>query len=535
MEKKISQVYSEVLIQLANQLDLTSTHSEQVYKTLLEIVAQTLEAEPVSIWRLTRSSMEMQCVAVHGCNDTWTPRDPIDLSSNPPYLTTLQTEFAIPVPNLIKDQRFAGLSKEFWIVSGIQSSLHVPIRVANKLQGLLRLDSRSRRDWTEEEVQFCCQVGNLISHVFFTKEIESVNRQMDTFVNLVKRLTSVTSSLNRLVALEDIIPMIGHGAVRLANAEKLAIILRERDGIVRAPWVFGLVKSEMAKVIERDGSQLLGLFKSTEPVFISKVSNSQLPPSIKTQLAFEGVTSARVTPITHSENVRGLIAAFDETCTDWPCWEMEAMETFANTASLALQNIWLYDQLERGYLDLALSLANTVDARESGVRTASMRLAEWCQQTAQLLGLSEEEQRLVRWAALLHDIGKAEIPDEILRKPGPLNAAERKMLEQYPLRSEKLLSPSSRYRKVGKVLRNIHERFDGKGYPDKKKGEDIPLPARILAVADAYGSMIDNRPYRQAHSQAHALQEIMKNSGTQFDPAVVNAFLQTVSNQEMIH
>jgi HD-GYP domain-containing protein (c-di-GMP phosphodiesterase class II) len=84
-------------------------------------------------------------------------------------------------------------------------------------------------------------------------------------------------------------------------------------------------------------------------------------------------------------------------------------------------------------------------------------------------------------------------------------------------------------------LRNIHERFDGKGYPDKKKGEDIPLPARILSVADAYGSMIDDRPYRQAHSHEEAVQEIVKNSGTQFDPAVVNAFLQTVSSQQTIH
>jgi HD-GYP domain-containing protein (c-di-GMP phosphodiesterase class II) len=101
--------------------------------------------------------------------------------------------------------------------------------------------------------------------------------------------------------------------------------------------------------------------------------------------------------------------------------------------------------------------------------------------------------------------------------------------------SERLLNPSARYQRVGKVLRNIHERFDGKGYPDKKKGEDIPLPARILAVADAYGSMTDDRPYRQAHSPDYAVQEIVKNSGTQFDPAVVKAFLQTVSSEEKIN
>jgi HD-GYP domain-containing protein (c-di-GMP phosphodiesterase class II) len=389
------------------------------------------------------------------------------------------------------------------------------------------VDSRATREWTEEEIQFCSQIANLVSQVFY----QETRSQAD----MIKRLTSVTSSLNRLIPVEKIIPMIGQGALHLSNADKLAIVLREQNGIVRAAWVFGLVKPEIAKVVEKEGDQLLGAFGSTEPVLISKVRDCLLPPLFKRNLSFEGVDSARITPIVHSGNVIGLIAAFDETPMDWSHWEMETMETFANTAALALQSIWLYDQLERGYLDLALSLADTVDARESDIRNASMQLAERCQRTAQLLGLSEEEQNLVRWAALLHDIGKVEVPDEVLRKPGPLSAAERQMIEQYPVKSEKLLNPSSRYQRVGKVLRYIHERFDGKGYPDKKQGEDIPLPSRILAVADAYGSMIDNRPYRRAHSHDDAVQEIMNKSGTQFDPAVVSAFLQTVSSQETIH
>ena len=854
MEKKKNQVYSEVFIKLANQLDLSSTRSERVFKTILETVTRTLDVEQASIWQFTQTNMEVQCVAVHGRTEARTPVDRINLSSHTSYLMALHTELSIPVSNVTKDQRFDGLPKEYLILAGIKSSLHVPIRMANKVRGILRLDSRATREWTEEEIQFCHQIANMVSQVFSTKELETSNRQMDTFRNLsaeithrfnlstllnslvrrcvetvngsdgmlyladpdrntitstagykvpaksvgqmlrygedvagmvaetgqdllikdfrswsgnlkevgkkelpttilcvplrshsenvgvlqvtryndaepfteqdrdiimhfahmaslaleknrltestdhlklfqesliqifqtanvvqsatdcleaaadyivhalavtaaiiqidgnvsvrglpketdklieaelrkrsrqfdlpiavsdpgvsdmgypeladtmkrlrmrayilkpiridgdrtgficvaspspriwspeevkmvevagqqiglaiegmrfhqearsqadmIQRLTSVTSSLNRLVSLEEIIPMIGQGAVRLSDAAKLAIVLREQDGVVRASWVFGLAKPEIAKVAEKDGGQLLGMFGSTEQVLITKVVDSQLPQSFKKHLASEGVNSARITPIVHSGNIIGLIAALDEMPTDWPHWEMETMETFANTASLALQSVWLYDQLEKGYLDMALSLAHTVDARESEIRMASTRLAEWCQRTAQLLGLSEEDQSFVRMAALLHDIGKVEIPDEVLQKPGPLNAAERKVMEQYPLKSEKMLSPSSRYQRVGKVLRNVHERYDGKGYPDRKKGEDIPLPARILAVADAYGSMIDNRPYRQAHSHNDALQEIMKNSGTQFDPAVVNAFLQTVSNEQTIH
>ncbi len=103
------------------------------------------------------------------------------------------------------------------------------------------------------------------------------------------------------------------------------------------------------------------------------------------------------------------------------------------------------------------------------------------------------------------------------------------------MKSEKLLQPLARYQEVGTILRNVRERFDGKGYPDKRGGEEIPLGARILAVADAYGSMIDNRPYRDAKNHEQAVQEIMKNSGVQFDPAVVNAFLQTVSVKDRMN
>jgi GAF domain-containing protein len=547
MDKKNSRVYSDVFMKLANQLDLTSTRSERVYKTIIESVTRTLDVEEASIWRFAQTNKKVHCLAVQGTAETRKPRGGIDLAFHTPYLMSLQMDPFIAVPDTIQDRRFVALPSDYWILTDVKSSLHVPVRTANKVHGILRMDSSTPRDWTEEEIRFCCQVANMILQVFSSRERVTANRQANALrsmrinpdtrprTDIIKRLTSVISSLNRPVPLERIIPMIGQGALRLSNAEKLALVLREPDGIVRASWVFGLVKPEIARVIEKDGSRLLETFGNMEPVWLSKVADSQLPPSLKINLSFEGVNSARITPMVHSGNVIGLIAALDEAPIEWTQGEMEIMETYATAAALALQSISLYDQLERGYLDLALSLMNSVDAREGKTNTASMQLADWCQETARLLGLPREEQNLVRWAALLHDIGKADIPDEVLRKPGPLSAAERKVIEQYPLKSEEMLRPSSRFQGVGKVLRCIHERFDGNGYPDRKKGEDIPLPARILAVANAYGSMIDNRPYRQAYSHQEAVQEIMRNSGTQFDPVVVNAFLQTVSRPEMIH
>jgi HD-GYP domain-containing protein (c-di-GMP phosphodiesterase class II) len=213
----------------------------------------------------------------------------------------------------------------------------------------------------------------------------------------------------------------------------------------------------------------------------------------------------------------------------------ELITAFTNTAALALQNVWMYEQLEKGYMDLALTLADVINARDTHIKVMPQRVAEWAQHTAQLLGLSEDDQDAIRWAALLHDIGKVEVPEKVLQKPEPLKPEEWKLLHHYPVKSERLVSPLTRFKDVGSILRSIRERFDGKGYPNKLQGEDIPLSARILSVADAYGSMIDERPYRQARSHEEAVQEIMNNSGKQFDPVVVNAFLQTVNHGEAIH
>jgi HD-GYP domain-containing protein (c-di-GMP phosphodiesterase class II) len=404
-----------------------------------------------------------------------------------------------------------------------------PIRINHERNGFVFVATHSPRAWTSEEIGLVevasQQIGLSIESIRYHQETQS-------YADLVKRLTGATSIINRLVPLDELIPMIGQRALQLSNTDKLALILREQDGVVRASWVFGMTKPEFDKAVEKEGKQILEVLAGDiNPVSIEKITESPLPQMFKKQLATDGVNSLRLTPIVYSGNIIGAVAAFDEMPVEWLPQQREIMMTFANTASLALQSAWYYEQLEKGYLDLALTLANTIDSRESDAKASSTKIAEWSQRTAKLLGLSNEDQNLVHWAAMLHNIGKVEVPDEVLQKPGPLSAEERKLIEHYPVKSEKLLSPLNRFREVGRALRYIHERFDGKGYPDRKKGEDIPMPARILAVADTYESMIENRPYRQAHSHESALREITKNKGSQFDPVVVDAFLQAVSVQ----
>ncbi|GAF78748.1 unnamed protein product, partial [marine sediment metagenome] len=142
-----------------------------------------------------------------------------------------------------------------------------------------------------------------------------------------------------------------------------------------------------------------------------------------------------------------------------------------------------------------------------------------------------QSQRALRIAGLLHDLGKIGIPDHLLRKPGPLTDTERSVMRQHVLLTERIVGGVPQLTDVLAAAANHHERYDGSGYPRGLKGEEIPLLGRILAIADAFSAMTMDRPYRKALSWSTAVQELRQNTGTQFDPAMVEAFINEVLPQ----
>jgi diguanylate cyclase (GGDEF)-like protein/putative nucleotidyltransferase with HDIG domain len=176
----------------------------------------------------------------------------------------------------------------------------------------------------------------------------------------------------------------------------------------------------------------------------------------------------------------------------------------------------------------AASLARAVDARDVYTGSHSQRVAELAARTARRLGLPDEEVELTRLAASLHDLGKLAIPEEILRKPGPLTEPERIVLERHPQIGFRMLE-SLGVDPVADWVLHHHERWDGSGYPDGVAGERIPLGARIIFVADAYDAMISERVYRRRVSPEEAIAELDRCAGTQFDPNVVAALAEELA------
>ena len=177
---------------------------------------------------------------------------------------------------------------------------------------------------------------------------------------------------------------------------------------------------------------------------------------------------------------------------------------------------------DRAYRRLA-GLVDRLELKEGyadGHTTSVSRLAVTI---ATKLELPTAERRLVEVGALLHDVGKLSIPDRVLMKPGPLNELEWAVMQRHAPLGERLVAHTVNQADVLAIVRSHHERWDGGGYPDGKRGEEIPLAARIVAVADAFQAMIEPRPYREPRTREAALDEILAHSGGQFDPACVEA------------
>lgn len=173
----------------------------------------------------------------------------------------------------------------------------------------------------------------------------------------------------------------------------------------------------------------------------------------------------------------------------------------------------------------------TMYARSQETEEHSQRLSEKCIKIAEKLGLSQSKQDELHLFAMLHDIGKIGIDDRILNKPGKLSAEEGAIMQTHPEIGYHIILSAPELAVVADYILAHHERWDGKGYPLGISGEDIPLLSRILAVADAYDAMTETRVYRKALSKQAAMSEIQSHSGTQFDPCVVQAFIEIMHAQ----
>ncbi len=249
-------------------------------------------------------------------------------------------------------------------------------------------------------------------------------------------------------------------------------------------------------------------------------------------LAGEGFVSHFAAPLVAKGQLQGVLEIFHRHRLDPPVEWLGFLETLATQAAIAIDNMTLFDNLQRSNADLTMAYEATIegwsralDLRDKETEGHTQRVTEMTTQLAKVMGMSDPEIGQVRHGALLHDIGKMGIPDAILLKPGPLTAEEEAIMRMHPVYAFELLSPIAYLRPALDIPHYHHERWDGTGYPHGLKGEQIPLAARLFAVVDVWDALRSDRPYRQAWSEERVREYIHAQSGFYFDPTVAQVFL----------
>jgi len=198
---------------------------------------------------------------------------------------------------------------------------------------------------------------------------------------------------------------------------------------------------------------------------------------------------------------------------------------------LARRSFELYAKMRKIYLETIRALTAAIDAKDPYAKGHSERVTQTSVALAQELNLSEREIENIEYAALLHDIGKIGIDERILGKNDGLTSEEFKRIKEHTIMGAKIIKPVEFLKDSYKTVYHHHERYDGDGYPDGLKGEDIPISARIIAVADAYDAMGSDRPYRKKLSKDKIMKELKEQSGKQFDPKVVKALISVLDRE----
>ncbi|OGW22329.1 MAG: hypothetical protein A2X55_09595 [Nitrospirae bacterium GWB2_47_37] len=236
------------------------------------------------------------------------------------------------------------------------------------------------------------------------------------------------------------------------------------------------------------------------------------------------VSSMICAPLKIKDKVIGTIKISSENPINYTAEHLKLLNTIASQAAAAIENARLYDELKEAFFTTVYTLAETIEKRDPYTGGHTKRVMEYSLAIGRVLALSEEDMTRLKLSAILHDIGKIGVKDSVLLKAGKLTDEEFDEIKRHAVYGEEILAHIKQLKNIIPGVKYHHEKYNGKGYPDGLKEEEIDITARIIAVADSFDAMTSSRPYREGLSLDIAFEELRKHAGTQFDPDVVTAF-----------
>jgi len=413
-------------------------------------------------------------------------------------------------------------------INGGRSEISVPLIVRDEVIGVLDAESPIPNKFNENDLQLFSVFAGYISSAIHNAElfseleqknqmlkkslleIEKMNQDLVIYANEVKQINEKLNK--RIVEITTVYEASKTIISSLDLKETLqSIVMLTNDLVKSSVSAIKLIDSDTQEVKER----IRLVNNDIEVIPSTGEKNFEMPLKIgdKTIGYFE---LGNVDPATMGEE------------------EKQILLTLASQAAIAIENARLFEETQRTYYETIKGLAQALEARDSYTKGHSERVTKYALLISDELGLDDDQKRLISYAGLLHDIGKIGISDSVLNKKSALSSEDRKAIENHPLFGDQILGPIKFLREAQDIVLHHHERYDGNGYPSRLKGEEIPLLARIITVADSFDAMTSDRPYRKALTVEHALSELKTKAGSQFDPNIVRVFEKVIEKYGII-
>jgi diguanylate cyclase (GGDEF)-like protein len=404
-----------------------------------------------------------------------------------------------------------------------ESVLVVPLKFGARVIGTIAVTQLGLGRFDADDLRV---MEALASHVAVALENARLFDEERQSAETANALLRVSRALTRRSAVEDVVEELVGSCIDLFEDGRISVWLRDKAGTFRCSAQSGhpLEAAQRMFTVEAptDTAQRY-LLSMDEPFFLPEGVVVDASASFGFAAGDAGPTL--VAPIRWDQD--GLAAIL---ITGRPGWRilgrhLRLAKGIADMASLALGNAQRFADMEKAFMETVEVLANALEAKDSYTHGHARQVGRMAMSVGLEMGMEEEQQRVLELAGVFHDIGKIGVSENIINKPGALDDDEWQEIRKHPDIGDQIMAPVAFLDPIRPLIRASHERWDGAGYPDGLAGEDIPMGARVIAVCDAWHAMTSDRAYRRALPAKEALRRIREAAGSQFDPAVVDAFL----------
>jgi HD-GYP domain-containing protein (c-di-GMP phosphodiesterase class II) len=426
-------------------------------------------------------------------------------------------------PDVQKDPRFSPkISKA--INYATRNIVCAPLKFEDDILGVVELLNKHKgKAFDEKDLHILQSFVPYISVIIKNAQLFLENKKR---IHRLEHLMELTEYVNSVLDLETLFEKILETSTDTLTAEAGSIMLvDEEKGDLTFAAATGTKAEKLKDIRVPIGEGIAGwVARENKPVLIA---DAQKDPRFfkkadqKTEFKTKSIIAV---PLKTKDKLIGVMEVLNKKSNEpFNEEDVSMLEALSNQAAVAIENGRLYANLRELFINTVRSLATAIETKDVYTRGHSERVTMFAEMIADELGFSAEEIENLNLAGLLHDIGKIGVDDAILRKPAKLTPAEFEEIKKHPGFAANILEAIPQLKHIIPAIRHHHERYDGMGYPDGLKGENIPYFARIISVADTFDAMNSSRPYRQALSFDVCLDEVKRCAGTQFDPEIAAA------------